>query len=207
MKVLKPVVDGARHEWFSSNAPGESDWPMKPLENEDFFITTEKFLPFLDHHKFDYPGRTARAVLVTLAVVATEWPPPQEVIKDILLLVREMPVSERPRRAPEIVIAYLLGWGRPDLNGSGARWESALPEARACLRAVMYVSTDSCLSWLYRYVIGFPEEDTSYWVSQIYNRFTVENPILRCLCFLEIAPPGTKVRDIFRLGGTLIDER
>jgi hypothetical protein len=131
------------------------------LKNEDFFIATNQFIPFLDQHEFDYPGRDVRAVLVTLAVVATSWPPPDEVILDILKLLRartftpteqcddanvrtgvlEIPLSERAARAPEIVIAYLLGWGRPDLNRFGAPWQSALPEAQACLRAVMYVST------------------------------------------------------------------
>lgn len=202
MEALKAVVDKARHEWFSPEPSPESNWIMNSLEKQkDFFITTKKFLPFLDGHNFDYPGRAAQAVLVTLAVVATDWPPPEGVIKDISKMVRELPICERAARAPEMVIAYLLGWGRPDLNRSGARWESALAEARACLRAVMYVSTDSSLTWLHRYVIGFPEEDTSYWVSRVFHRFTAENPGLRCFCFLESAPPGTTVEDFPQLRG------
>lgn len=230
MIALKNKVDSARCTCFPSNAGDESNWLKNPLkQQESFFITTNQFPSFLDSNNFDYPGRTARAVLVTLAVLApaTSWPPPDEVIKDILKLLRattptpikppsddlrtayadvptgvlEIAISERAARVPEIVIAYLLGWGRPDLNKSGVRWQSALAEARACLRAVMYVSTDTCLNWLHRYVIGFPDEDTGYWTSQIFNRFTVGNPLLRCLCFVDIAPPGIRIEDIPHLVG------
>jgi hypothetical protein len=207
---------------------------MNPLEQQEvFFITTKGFLPFLDGHNFDYPGRAAGAVLVTLAVLATSWPPPEEVIRDIFGLLRartptpteppndhlkttyagvptgvlEIAVSERGARAPEIVVAYLLGWRRPDLNRSGARWPSALPEARACLRAVMYISTDTSLNWLHRYVIGFPIEDTGYWVSQIVNRFTVGNPLLRCLCFSTLRHRGQRSRTFLNSSGTLTNER
>jgi hypothetical protein len=210
--AMKPAVDKARREkeWVSANHPVNQDFSVTTNEflpfhlvNEDFFVTTNEFLPFMDANNFVYPGRAARAVLLTLAVVAGSWPPSPEVIKEIMKLLREKirDPRERTGRAPEIVIAYLLGWPRPDLNGSAARWESALPEARACLRAVMYVSTDSCLTWLNRFVISFPTEDPGYWATRIFNLFTSAHPDLRCHCFLRVSPTGTTASDIEDLTG------
>jgi hypothetical protein len=193
---LKTAVEKARceKEWVSAN----------PLVNKDFFIVTNEFIPFLQEN--DYFGRQDRAecaVLVTLAVVADSWTPPAEVIEEIMKLLREnIPdPREQPDRAPEIVIAYLLGWSRPDLKKSGASWESALPESRACLRAVVYVSTDSCLTWLNQFVIGFPTEDPGYWATRILNLFTTAHFELRCDCWRRAAPPGTTPIDVLRLRG------
>lgn len=203
--ALKPAVDKARFlkEWGGSNPPATSYYEGDPLANPYCFITTNQFLPFLDENNFDYPGRDERAVLVTLAVLADSWPPPPEVVAEIMELLRTRipdPV-ERPGRAPEIVVAYLLGWPRPDLNRAAARWKGGLPEARECLRAVMAVSTDSCLTWLNKFVIGFPAEDAGYWAGRTFNLFTAGNPRLRCHCFLRVAPPGTTAEEIKRLTG------
>ncbi len=195
LDAIKPAVDKARREkeWNSTS----------PLVNQDFFVTTNEFMTFLDENEFDCPDRAERAVLVTLAVVAASWPPPTEVIEEIMKLLREKipDPREQPARAPEIVIAYLLGWPRPDLNKSGIRWESALPEASACLRAVMSVCTNSCLTWLNESVIGFPYEDPGYWATRIFNLFTASHPELRCQCFLRVSPPGTTLQNIENLRG------
>lgn len=191
--ALKKAVDKARREtaWNSAN----------PLVNRDFFVVTNQFVPFLDANNFAYPGRAALAALVALAVVADSWPPPQEVIEEVLKLLRKKipDPRERPSRAPEIVIAYLLGWPRLDLNRCGARWESGLTEARACLRAVMYESADSCLTGLNEFVIEFPTEDPGYWATRILNLFTSGHR--RCDCFLRAAPPGTAAEDVEDLRG------
>lgn len=192
INVLKAAVDEARSKkhW---------DGPS-PLMTSELFIMTSSFGPFLDENDcFDCPDRVECAVLVALAVLAETWPPPAEVLEEILTLVRTgIPdVREQSRCAPEIVIAYLLGWPCLESNRSESKWAPALTKARTCLSTQISLAVNTSLQWLNSILKEFPTEDPEYWAIQIQHLFTATRPELRCQCFLrglphEIANAGIK---------------
>jgi hypothetical protein len=175
-------------------AIGNKQWDCKSVfDTPPAFVMTGKFVRFLDENNhFECVDRIECAVLVALAVIAEEWPPPKEVIKEILALLRaRIPnVRQQPRRAPEIVVAYVLGWPRPDLNRSGPRWIPALKEAEWLLRAQMKLATGSCLEWFVDNVARFVDADPTNWAQPIFNLFTAAHFELRCHCFLRGLAPG-----------------
>ena len=168
------------------------------------FVMTSEFVPFLkEHDYFECPDEVECAVLVTLAVIAETWPPPMEVIEEILeLLAARIPnVRERLRQAPEIVVAYVLGWSRPDLNNLGPRWAPALKKAQWLLRAQMELATGSCLEWLVDNVSRFVNPDPTNWVQPIFNSFTAAHFELRCHCFLRGLDPANSFAALANLRG------
>ena len=186
--ILKAKVDEA-----ISNKQWDGD---SVFDTPKSFVMTSKFVPFLkEHDYFACSDEVECAVLVALAVMAETWPPPKEVIEEILVLLAErVPnVSEQPRQAPEIVVAYLLGWPRPDLNMSGLRWAPALKVAQWLLRAQMIVAADACLEWLAAKVGRFPNQDPTYWTHHIFNSFTAAHFELRCHCFLRGLAPANAI--------------
>jgi|SRR5215213_35033 hypothetical protein len=179
-------------------AIGNKDWDGESVfDTSPSFMMTSKFVPFLNENGyFGWPDEVECAVLVTLAVIAETWPPPVEVIEEILELANGIPkVSERVRRAPEIVVAYVLGWPRPDLNNLGPRWAPALEGAQWLLRAQMSLATRSCLEWLVNNVGRFVDPNPTNWVPHIFNLFTAAQFELRCHCFLRGLAPGISLTD------------
>jgi hypothetical protein len=180
-------------------AIGNKQWDGKSVfDTPQSFAMTSKFVPFLDeNHDFECANQVECAVLVALAVMAETWPPPIRVVEEILrLLIESVPdVREQPRRAPDIVIAYVLGWPRPDLNNLESRWAPGLKGAQWLLRAQMILATGSCLEWLVDNVGRFFDPDPTNWTQRIFNSFTAAHFDLRCHCFLRGLAPGISFTD------------
>jgi hypothetical protein len=192
INVLKAAVDEARRK-----KRGDRGGPL-------MFIMTSSFGPFLDENNwFGCADRVECGVLVTLAVLAQEWPPPVEVPEEILTLVTTgIPdVREQSRRAPEFVIAYLLGWPCHESNRLESKWAPALTKARTCLSTQISLAVNSCLQWLNSILKEFPPEDSEYWTIQILHLFTASRPELRCQCFLRGLPHEIAIVGIGDLRG------
>jgi hypothetical protein len=185
-------------------AIGNKEWDGDNVfDTPHSFVMTSKFVPFLNEHQhFGCPDEVECAVLVALAVVAETWPPPIDVIDEILELTEGIPkVRERVRRAPEIVVAYALGWPRPDLNNLGPRWAPALRHAQWLLRSQMILATGSCLEWLVDNVGRLFDPDPTNWTPRIFDSFTAAHFELRCHCFLRGLAPANAFAAIANLRG------
>lgn len=198
MQTTQAVIDGLKAA--VDEARSQKQWDGGgPLMTKELFIMTSSFGPFLDeNHWFGCPDRVECAVLVTLAVLAEEWPPPTRVLEEILTLVTAgIPdVGEQLRRAPEIVIAYLLGWPCLESNRSESKWPPALTKARTCLSTQISLAVNSGLKWLSSKLKEFIEEDSEYWTIQLLHSFTATHLEVRCECFLRGLPREIAIADL-----------
>jgi hypothetical protein len=150
----------------------------------------------------------AVAVLLALLTPVDAWPPSRARAfcrRVAALLKKEFPHNRphsRALRAPEFVIAYLLGWKQTMIiKWNSPRWHSIVKKATNVIYRDMFISVESCLNWMGgtedgkrrengqpwgARVIGFPHgEDPGPWTRKLLNLFLGDRR--RCDCWKRVA--------------------
>jgi hypothetical protein len=138
-----------------------------------------EFIRFLDDYvQFEHPDPVERAVAVAVLLVIGPalWGDPAGVLEVInricrLLARRAARDPKCYRRAPEFVMAYLVGWCNPWFNVNSRGLDGCPDGVRFLVLNYLADSVDFCFPWLERNVIGFsPGPDRWYWAVKIFNR-------------------------------------
>ena len=119
-------------------------------------------LPTINRQAVEYAVMTALALCTigsdTEPVVP--WPPPEVIVEKALGLLRAtVPAdpAKRNDRAAEIVVAFLNGWRRTEMNPKGQDWDWVPGGAHWFLWSYVDRLVADCFNYLKENVIGFPD--------------------------------------------------